>query len=146
MPTASRLVAALAFGAVGYVIYITMLEIYADETVPVYLLPLCCVAGLWAGWVICGKHALVIKSGIGAGNSAIICQAFVILLIMSFVTMIERSLRRRYDGPLEAIMDTFTLMFENGLRFGPPEMGIILLVGGFVSGAAAGIAGRRVPH
>ena len=43
-------------------------------------------------------------------------------------------------------MDTFTLMFENGLRFGPPEMGIILLVGGFVSGAAAGIAGRRVPH
>ena len=43
-------------------------------------------------------------------------------------------------------MDTFTLMFEKGLRFSPPEMGIILLVGGFVSGAAAGIAGRRFPH
>jgi hypothetical protein len=146
MPTASRLVAALDFGALGYVIYITMLEIYADETVPVYLLPLCCVAGLWAGWVICGKHALYITSGIGAGYSAIVCQAFLILFIMSFVIMIERSLRRRYDGPMEAIVDTFTLMFENGLSFGTPEMGIILLVGGFVSGAAAGIAGRRFPH
>jgi len=146
MPTAARLVAALAFGAIGYAIYISMVAVFADDTVPVYLLPLCVLTGVWAGWVVCGKHALGLRSGIGNGYTAIVSQAFIIIFVMSFVTMIERSLRRRYPGPVDALIDHFTLMFENTMTFATPEIGLILVVGGFVGGALAGLAGRKFPH
>ncbi len=146
MPTAARLVAALAFAAIGYIIFVTMVGVFADETVPGFLLPLCLASGLWAGWVICGKNAEGLKSGIGTGYTAIVAQGFVIIFVMSFMTMLDRSLRRRYDGPMDAVVDHFALMGENFAKFGTSEMGMILLVGGFVGGALAGIAGRRFPH
>ena len=112
MPTAARLVGAIAFAIVGFFIFNAMLPEYGDDTVPRFLLPLCIGAGLWAGWVLCGKHAHSVVSGIGTGLTAGIAQGFWILLIMSFVRMIEQSLRRRYDGPMEAVVDVFTIMFD----------------------------------
>lgn len=86
MPTAAKFVAALAFAAIGYAIFVSMVIIYADDMVPGYLLPLCCGSGLIVGWVLCGKNAHGLKSGIGAGYTAIVAQVF----FMSFMTMLEQ--------------------------------------------------------
>ncbi|MFT5631320.1 MAG: hypothetical protein ACI82I_002546 [Gammaproteobacteria bacterium] len=146
MPTAAKLVAALIFAAVGYALFVSMVTIYGDDRVPGYLLPLCLVAGLIVGWQICGKNAHGLMSGIGNGYTAIVAQSFIILFVLSFITMLEQSMRGRYDGPMDAMIDSFKLLSEYGFRFATPEIGMIMVVGGFVGGAMAGIAGRRFPH
>lgn len=146
MPTAARLTAAIAFAIVGYLLFAAMVPIFGDAVVPHFLLPLCIGAGLWAGWVLCGAHASGIVSGIGTGYTAVIAQVFWILLIMSFVHMIDLAMRRRYDGPMEAVVDVFSIMFENGMRFGTPEIGMIIAVGGCVGGILAGIMGKKYPR
>tara|TARA_B110000090_G_C12970854_1_gene288866 strand:+ start:21 stop:461 length:441 start_codon:yes stop_codon:yes gene_type:complete len=146
MPTAAKLVAGVVFAALGYAIFVSMVTVYADDRVPEYLLPLCLVAGLIVGWQICGKNALGLMSGVGNGYTAIVAQVFVILFVLSFIAMLQRSLRSRYDGPTDAMIDSFTLLAEYGFRFATPEIGMIMAVGGFVGGALAGIAGRRFPH
>ena len=146
MPTAAKLVAALVFAAIGYAIFVSMVSVYGDDRVPEYLLPLCLVAGLIVGWQICGKNAVGLMSGIGNGYSAIAAQGFVILFVLSFITMLQRSLRSRYDGPTDAMIDSFSLLAEYGNKFATPEIGMILAVGGFVGGVLAGIAGRWFPN
>lgn len=146
MPTAARLVAAVAFAIVGYFIYTSMLLVYGDDTVPKFLMPLCIGAGIWAGWVLCGAHASGIVSGIGTGYTAVIAQVFWIALIMSFVEMIQLALRRRYDGPVEAVVDVFSIMFTNGMRFGTPQFFMVIAVGGVVGGVLAGIMGKKYPR
>jgi hypothetical protein len=146
MPTAAKLVAALAFAVIGYVIFVSMVIVFADDRIPGYLLPLCCGSGLIVGWVLCGKNAHGLKSGIGTGYTAIVAQVFIILFFMSFMTMLQRSLRSRYDGPMDAMTDTFTLVSENAFKFATPEIGMIVLIGGFVGGALTGLAARRFPH
>ena len=146
MPTAARLTAAIAFAIVGYVIFATMVPIYGEDTVPRFLMALCIGAGLWAGWVLCGKNAHSIASGIGTGYTAVLAQVFWILLIMSFVHMIDQAMRRRYDGPMDAVVDVFTIMYDNGMRFGSSDMITVILVGGFVGGALAGLMGKKFPR
>ncbi len=146
MPTAAKLVAGVVFAAIGYAIFVSMVVVYADDRVPDYLLPLCLGVGLVVGWQICGKNALGLMSGIGNGYTAIVAQCFIILFALSFITMLQRSLRSRYDGPTDAMIDSFTLLAEYGFKFATPEIGMIMAVGGFVGGALAGLAGRRFPH
>ena len=146
MPTAARLTAAIAFAILGYLIYITMVPSFGDKVVPSYLLPLCLAAGLWTGWVLCGAKAHGIRSGVGTGLTAVVAMAFSIVFIMSFVQMIYLSMRRRYDGPMDAIMDVFNLMFENLAQFASPTMGLIVFVGGIVAGIAAGMMCKWYPR
>lgn len=146
MPTAARLTAAIAFAIVGYFIFTTMVPLYGEDVVPSYLLPLSVAVGLWAGWVLCGANAHTIPKGVGTGITAVLAQAFWILLIISFVKMIDRSIRKRYDGPIEAISDVFQLMYDDLLRFGTVEMGTVLLVGGLAAGIASGYMGKKYPR
>lgn len=146
MPTAARLTGAIAFAIVGYFIYVTMVPLYGEDVVPRLLLPLCMATGLWAGWVLCGKHADTISKGIGTGMTAVFAQTFWILLILAFALMLDRSLRKRYDGPVEAITDVFSLMYDDVLRFGTSEMGMVLLVGGLAGGIVTGYMGKKYPR
>ena len=85
-------------------------------------------------------------SGIGNGYTAIAGLAFIVVFGLSFSTMLSRSLRGRYDGPMDALVAHFSLMFDNTMKFASPEVGMIMLVGGFVGGALAGLAGARFPR
>lgn len=146
MPTAAKLVAAIAFAAIGYALFVSMVTVYGEDTVPGFLLPLCIGAGLAVGWTLCGKNAHSLMSGIGNGYTAVVGQAFIIVFGLSFSIMLSRSLRGRYDGPMDAMVGHFTLMFENTLKFATPEIGMIMLVGGFVGGAVSGLTGARFPR
>uniref|UniRef100_UPI00404857D8 TrgA family protein n=1 Tax=Yoonia sp. TaxID=2212373 RepID=UPI00404857D8 len=146
MPTAARLTAAILFAIVGYFIFTAMVPSFGDDVIPRYLLPLSIGTGLWSGWVLCGPNAHGVRSGVGTGFTAIVGMVFLIMFILSFVQMIQLSLRRRYDGPMEAIVDVFTLMYENVMMFATPEMGVTLLAGGFIAGFLTGVMGKRYPR
>tara|TARA_R110002051_G_scaffold25371_4_gene61961 strand:- start:21770 stop:22210 length:441 start_codon:yes stop_codon:yes gene_type:complete len=146
MPTAARLTAAILFAIVGYFIYNAMVPSFGETVIPSYLLPLCLGAGIWSGWVLCGPKAQGVRSGIGTGFTAIVAMVFLILFVLSFVQMIQLSLRRRYDGPVEAIVDVFAIMYENMLMFASPDMGFTLFVGGLIAGLLSGVMGKRFPR
>lgn len=146
MPTAAKLTALIVFAILGYFIFAVMVPLFDEAVVPRFLLPVCVGVGAWSGWVFCGAKTMDIRSGIGTGMTAMAAMVFGILFIMSFVQMIHLSLRRRYDGPMEAIVDVFNLMYDNLLIFGTQTMGLTLLVGGLIAGLVTGIIGKKYPR
>ncbi len=146
MPTAAKLTAAIIFAILGYFIFTAMVPLFGDTVIPQFLLPVCVGVGIWAGWVFCGSKAMSIRSGIGTGITAVVAMAFWILFIKSFVQMIQLSLRRRYDGPMEAIVDVFNLMYDNFTIFGTPTMAITLFAGGLIAGTITGVIGKKFPR
>lgn len=146
MPTAARLTAAIAFAIVGYFIYQVMVPAFGDIAIPRWLPALCVLSGVWCGWVLCGKLAEGIVSGIGTGFTAVVAQASIILFVLSFAEMLSLALRRRYDGPMDAVADVFALMADGFTRFASPEMGMTLLMGGLIGGTVAGFMGKKFPR
>ena len=148
MPTAEKLVGALAFGALGFVLFIAMARIVADTTnggsIPGFVMFVCTGAGLCFGWVICGTNAKSLRSGIGNGYTALVAQSLAVLAIMSMVTMYTRATRGRYDGPMDAVMGAFGIVVENVHLFATIDIAMILVIGGFVCGAVTGLVGQWI--
>ena len=57
--------------------------------------------------------------------------------------MVDRSFRRFYDSPFEAIGAIFEIGLEYGQKMLDPTVIAILLVGGILAGIVAEIAGQR---
>lgn len=144
MPTAGRLAGAIAFAAFGYYLYTLLSPLFEEGQEPQYFLKLCVGVGVWAGWVICGKRASDgYKAGIGTGFTAVAAMAFWIVFLMSFADMIKKSMRKLYDGPMEALVDVFSLMLDAGAVFATADVGIALAIGGFVCGFFTSFIGKR---
>ena len=65
------------------------------------------------------------------------------LLGFSIYLMVDRSMKMMYDGPMEAVLGTFQLMFEYGKKMLVPEVIGAVLVGGVLGGWCAEWAGKR---
>ena len=146
MPTASRLTGALLFAAAGFGIYMFSVDGFQDGQVPGFYLPLCIIAGLWAGWYVCGKSARGFRSGIGQGLTAIIGQAFVIVFVSGCVIMFKRAMRGRLEGPMEAVIDVFSETYALAVDMATPQLGLVIIACGAVAGAITGIIGKRFPN
>ena len=142
MPTAPKLVAALAFGASGYALYLLMLDFIGDDVVPPYLLAICVISGVVLGWRLCGRHASNLITGIGHGYTAVVAQVLAIVFIISITRMFKLAWRMRYDEPVETAMDGINMMVGNLVTFATPEILGLLGVGGLVSGALTGLAAQ----
>ena len=152
MPTAAKLVAALAFLAIGFL----GAELYKPGLSPDTqwgLFPVIAAAvGAACGWVISGGRAgRGWMSAGGTGMRTSITITFWLLLMFSSREMILRSMKRIYDGPFEAVVATFGLMLgfgqaiwtTHGTGAFRPDTLIVLLGGGFLAGLMAEWAGRQ---
>ncbi len=114
MPTASKLVGAIAYGAIGAFAAYQGVPTLPDEVVPGYLIPLSGAMGVWLGWALIGKSKrgnfaqTFTQSVVTLG-----CMVFMVLFSVSCWDMIVRSMRLRYDGPGEAILDVSNLFVDN---------------------------------
>lgn len=144
MPTAAKLFAALAFFVVGFVTAEAFKPGMAEGTPfgPFSLI----VAGIAAlnGWLIMGGLA---GRGYGAsagfGMRTSVTFVFWALLLFSTYQMVILATKMRYDGPMDAIIGIFELMFENGqLLLTPPVLGS-MAVGGILGGWLSEWASRR---
>lgn len=135
MPTFGRLMGAICFAALGAYLATITTPLFEEGTVPSFWMPLCVAAGLWSGWVVVGKRAgHGVSSGVGNGITGVVAQVFWIIALYSLYEMIVRSMRKTYDGPLEAIVGIFELAWEHAQELGTVDVIVSALVGGIIAG------------
>jgi len=146
MPTAGRLVAAITLAILGGYTAFLIFPNFDEGSVPSYLYPLCVGAGIWAGWVVIGKRAgNGYSSGIGNGITGTLAMVFWILFLMSFADMISKSMRRSYDGPVEAVVNVFEIMLEYAQELYTYELVLVLAGGAIVVGLITEFFAKRYP-
>lgn len=144
MPTAAKLAAAIAFAAVAFFAAEVFKPAMPEGTKFGFFSQICAVIGALCGWFVMG--GLVgrgYSAAWGSGVRTSITIAFWVLLGTSIYEMVLRSMKMRYDGPMEALTGAMELMMERGLLMLTPEVLGTLLVGGLLGGTLAEWANRR---
>ena len=143
MPTAAKLVAALAIAAVGWFAAEAFKTLMPPETVWGNFTPICAGIGAIVGWRVLGARAgRGLQSALGVGLSASAVLVGVVLFLFSGREMVLRALDRRYDGPMDATVSVFGIMLEYGSRMGDVQLLGILIGGGLMAGLLAEVASR----
>lgn len=144
MPTGAKLMAAVSFAVVGFI----MANYYAmnmpDATAAGPIREGAAVVGAVIGWMVMGPTAgkgYVEAAGSGIKTAVILAVAALFLLALR--EMLDSSIKMRYDTALDAILDVFQTMAQRS--YGLLSLGVIgtILVGGIVAGLLTENAGRR---
>lgn len=144
MPTAAKLIAALAFAIVGAVAAHLFLPTLPEGTPPGLLRQVAAGVGVVCGWVLMGPRVgKGMGDAIGSGILTSAVMLFWVMLIFGIVTMIKRSMRMLYDGPMDAVLGVFELMYDYGKLLAAPATPVALVVGGALAGMLAEAAARR---
>ena len=146
MPTTGRLTAAIALAALGfYIAYLAVPE-FEEGRVPGYWYPLCIGLGAICGWIVIGSRSnRGYSAAVGNGLTGMAALVFWIVFIVSFMDMIQKSLRRSYDGPVEAVIGVFQLSLELAMDLYTNDIGIALVVGGIAAGLFSEFWAKRFP-
>lgn len=144
MPTAARLITALAFAVVGFF----TAELYKPglppETQWGRFTLICTVIGLLCGWIVMGRLAgRGTRTALGAGLRTSATMLFHAMILFSVYEMILRALRKRYPGVFEAIEGTFDIILIYGAALLRPEPLIALVAGGLLAGLLTEWVARR---
>ena len=144
-PTAAKLVAALVLAATGYITSEAVKPLLPEDTVFGMFSLVNAVLGLLCGWIIVGPRAGQGESySLGADLSGAAALAFWGLLVQAARQSFYLSLARRFDGPMEAILDMLNQALEWGLLmlWHPPAAGALFL-GGAIAGLFSEFAARN---
>jgi hypothetical protein len=143
MFTAPRLVAAILLAAVGFLASELIKPLMAAGTQFGWFSFLNAGLGAIAGWVVIGgRIGRGVSPAIGHGITGAAALLFWGLFLQSAYEMIQLSLRRRYDGPVEAFNDLLRIALEWGAMIATvPVLGLIFL-GGMIAAVLAEISAR----
>lgn len=144
MPTMGRLVGAILFGALAWYVTLLIVPLFPEGTNLGWFQEVNTVFGLFAGWSVAGPRAGTgYVASLSYGLTTLVAMVFMALFFNSSAVMIERSLRKRYDGPGDAITDVFALFIEHGIMMSTSQIISTLLVGSLVAGLLVEFVGRR---
>ena len=144
MPTAAKLVAGLLFAALAWVASVVIAPLLPEGTDVTWFAPVNAAVGALIGWWVAGPRARTTLSGaVSYGLTAAIAMTLVALFLHSFALMIRRSLRERYDGPVEAMAAVFGIMIDYGRLIAVPPVAATILLGGIAAGLMTEWTGRR---
>jgi len=144
MPTAAKLVAALAFATLGLVVCLVLREVMPETTREGRMFPVAIASGLICGWMVSGaarrgSYMEAAATGMRSSSTAVLMA----LAALSVGGMVADSLRGRYRGPMDAVLDIFDRFVEYGaLVVNVPVLGMVFL-GGMIGGMLTEAAGRR---
>ena len=145
MPTAAKLVSALAFALVGLWAALAYIPQLPEGTDTGQFPLIMAVLGLVLGWRSMGRNA-----GRGWGESAGYGLRTSVLIVVwalfgfAVYSMLMRSTRQLYRGdPGRAVMDVPDIMLQYGRLLIAQEVLVALIVGGLVGGILAEFAARR---
>lgn len=144
MPTAARFVGAVMFAALGWYVSGLIVPLFPEGTDMGWFTEVNAALGLFVGWKVAGPRG---GTGYGAALSYGLTTAFALfalgLFLHSSYTMIEKSLRKLYDGPMEAVVSVFELMIEHAVLVATPQVIGTFVIGGLVGGLVTEFFGRR---
>lgn len=144
MPTASKLVAAVAYALLGFLAAQTFIKYLPEGTPLGYFREITAAIGFIVGWLVMGKLTRKgYREAINSGLVTALILVFWALLAFSLYFMLRKSMRMMYDGPMEAVLGIFQLMFDYGKMLVQPDMLGVILMGGIVAGMVTEWAGKR---
>ncbi len=145
MPTAARLVAALAFAVVAFAAARAYVPLLPEGTQVRLFAPVAALIGAATGWWVMGPLAgRGWGAAIGFGMRSAATAVFWAALLFSGREMILRSINRRYGGPMEAVVGTFDIALDYvRLLVSDPRVPAVLVLGGALGGLMAEVAARR---
>ncbi|MDX5402987.1 MAG: TrgA family protein [Rhodobacterales bacterium] len=144
MFTAPRLVAAVLLAGVGFVASDLIRPLMPEGTQFGWFNYVNAVLGAIMGWVVIGKRiGRGVSAAVGNGVTGAAALIFWGLFTQSVNEMLRLSLRRRYDGPVEALTDMLRIGAEWALTIATvPVMGTIF-IGGIVAAVLAEVSARH---
>ena len=144
MPTGAKATAALCFAVVGWLVANAYIPNMPEATTVGYLREWVGVLGALVGWRVMGNSVGKGYVGaVGSGWKTVIVLVITALLCFGLYEMLQESVRMKYDGPIEAILDVFNRMM---VRSVPLLSGSVLgfaAIGGAVAGVLTENASRR---
>lgn len=144
MPSAGRFVGALFFACIAWFVSEMFKPLLPDGTNFGKFSEYNAALGAMVGWAMLGLRSHGSRNAsISAGLTASAALVFWALFLYSVSEMLKLSLRKAYEGPVEALVGVFQLMIEHILLMATPEIIITLVVGGIVAGMVSGWAERR---
>ncbi|MDP4033815.1 MAG: TrgA family protein [Pseudorhodobacter sp.] len=146
MPTAAKLVAAIAFALIAYLAAHFYALAMPEGRPSGVLREVSAVVGVLCGWFVMGPFAPRARNRVdsmGAGIRTSLTIVVVVVLIFACADMLDRAMKGRYKTPLDAMLG----IFEQALGLVPPlaqpDILGVLLLGGLVGGALAHWAGQK---
>lgn len=144
MPTTGRLAGAIFFGALGGLLCWLLLPAFLDAGPPFFWYLLCPIAGVLVGWTFVGSRTgQGLGPAIGTGLTGGAALGFWVLFVMSGKDMVTASMRGRYSGPVEAVIDIFAYMVDFAKLFYSPMILAVLFGGGLIAGLLTDALGSR---
>lgn len=144
MPTAGKLLAAVAMAGLGWVASEMIRPLMPPHTDFGVFNWVNVVLGCICGWVVAGKRfGYGYRYGISAGLTGVGALVVLALFLQSFNQMIAESLRRRYDGPFEAFEGMFNIAVDYGQYLLDGPLWAVLLGSGVVIGIIGEWAEQR---
>ena len=144
MLTAGKLVAAILFAGLAWWTSQVIMPLFPEGTDPGLFEWVNTAVGFVVGWVIAGSRAGTgWAAAVSYGLTTVAGLVFWALFLNCAAEMIRLSLRRAYDGPVEAVIGIFDLMVENGQIMIDPTVIGTLVIGGVVAALVVELAGRN---
>jgi hypothetical protein len=144
MPTGAKLMAALSFAVVGWVLANYYAMNAPDATALGPIREVSGLVGAVVGWKIMGPSVgRGYVEAAGAGVKTAVVLAVAALFLLALKEMLDNSVKMRYDGALDAILDVFQTMVKRSE--GLLSLGVFgtVLLGGIIGGLLTENAGRR---
>lgn len=144
MPTAAKLVAALGFAFLAWVVCIVIEGVLPEDQRIGRLYPVSIALAALAGWFISGaaRRARYVEAA-STGMRTAMTAALAALLAFAVATMIQISLRGGYRGPMEAVLDIVNQFVDYGVQIAHISVLAAILLGGALAGMLTEWAGRR---
>ncbi len=142
--TAGKLVAALLFAGLAWYTSQLIKPLFPEGSDPGWFEWTNLVVGFAVGWVVAGSRAGTgWMASISYGLTTAVALVFWGLLLNCGAEMINLSLRKQYDGPMDAVMGVFKLMIHNFQLMMTTQVVGTLLIGSMIAGLITEIAGRN---
>ena len=144
MPTGAKAMAAISFAVVGWITAHVYVPNMPEGNSVGYLRELTAILGAVIGWRVMGNAAgKGYVRAIGSGWKTMIVLIFFALLFFGTYEMLQLSVRMRYDGPMEAILDVFQRMLDRAPPILTPPVLAAILIGGGIAGMLTENASHR---
>lgn len=144
MLTAARLVAGVMFAILAWYVSELIKPLFPEGRDVGRFSEVNAAISFVVGWRIAGTRAPAGWGGaVSYGLTATFFLTLWCLFLQSFGVMITQSLRKAYDGPIEAIIGVFELMVEHALIMADVEVIGTLVVGGVIAALVVEWSGRR---
>lgn len=137
MPTAAKLAAATLFGFLAWHVSGFVDPLFPEGTDLGRFAEYNAAIGAVIGWRVSGTRARTTwPNAVAHGITTALSMLIVALLFHSLARMLSQSIRRVYEGPLDALVDVVRIMIENFHMIATPGIMGTLLVGGVLAGLA----------